>query len=84
MVPSTQIFGRLMPCFHQFFEGMGLGGCISQAKFKSTAVAIMGIFFSLTTPVGIALGIGIKKNYDENSSTALMLKGFSTLLQLGF
>ncbi|PPD93923.1 hypothetical protein GOBAR_DD09074 [Gossypium barbadense] len=27
--------------FHQFFEGMGLGGCISQAKFKGRSVAII-------------------------------------------
>ncbi|XP_022759090.1 zinc transporter 8-like [Durio zibethinus] len=61
--------------FHQFFEGMGLGGCISQAKFKSRAVAIMAIFFSLTTPVGIAIGIGISNIYDENSPTALIVEG---------
>ncbi|KAF8408586.1 hypothetical protein HHK36_004649 [Tetracentron sinense] len=61
--------------FHQFFEGMGLGGCISQAKFKSRGVAIMAIFFSLTTPIGIAIGIGISKVYDENSPTALIVEG---------
>ncbi|KAF8390872.1 hypothetical protein HHK36_023171 [Tetracentron sinense] len=61
--------------FHQFFEGMGLGGCISQAKFKSQAIAIMALFFSLTTPVGIAIGIGISNVYDENSPTALIVEG---------
>ncbi|CAN0919706.1 Zinc transporter 1 [Linum grandiflorum] len=35
--------------FHQFFEGMGFGGCISQAKFKSGVVALMALFFSLAT-----------------------------------
>ncbi|XP_068656366.1 zinc transporter 8-like [Aristolochia californica] len=61
--------------FHQFFEGMGLGGCIVQAKFKSKAVAIMALFFSLTTPLGIAVGIGISSVYDENSPTALIVEG---------
>ncbi|KAL5741771.1 hypothetical protein ACOSP7_028503 [Xanthoceras sorbifolium] len=61
--------------FHQFFEGMGLGGCISQAKFKGGAVAIMVLFFSLTTPVGIGIGIGISNVYDENSPTALIVEG---------
>ncbi|KAL4360473.1 hypothetical protein GQ457_04G024350 [Hibiscus cannabinus] len=61
--------------FHQFFEGMGLGGCISQAEFKSRAVTIMALFFSLTTPVGIAIGIGITKSYNENSPTALIVQG---------
>ncbi|KAK2651225.1 hypothetical protein Ddye_018714 [Dipteronia dyeriana] len=61
--------------FHQFFEGMGLGGCIAQAKFKGAATAIMVLFFSLTTPVGIAIGIGITNVYEETSSTALIVEG---------
>ncbi|KAG9141058.1 hypothetical protein Leryth_012632 [Lithospermum erythrorhizon] len=49
--------------FHQFFEGMGLGGCLSQAKFKSLSTSIMAIFFSLTTPVqGMRISIGISKS----------------------
>ncbi|MED6213048.1 hypothetical protein PIB30_089497 [Stylosanthes scabra] len=61
--------------FHQFFEGMGLGGCISQAKFKRRAVVTMALFFTLTTPVGIAIGIGITKAYKENSPRALIVEG---------
>nr|GMD33056.1 zinc transporter 5-like [Ipomoea batatas] len=61
--------------FHQFFEGMGLGGCIAQAKFKTRAVALMAFFFSLTTPIGIAIGLGITNVYDENSPTALIVEG---------
>lgn len=61
--------------FHQFFEGMGLGGCICQAKFKSRAIATMVLFFSLTTPVGIALGMGVSSFYKENSRTALIVEG---------
>nr|XP_023885679.1 zinc transporter 8-like [Quercus suber]POE69338.1 zinc transporter 5 [Quercus suber] len=61
--------------FHQFFEGMGLGGCITQAKFKSKAVAIMSLFFSLTTPVGIIIGLAISNVYSESSPTALIVQG---------
>lgn len=61
--------------FHQFFEGMGLGGCISQAKFKSVSTAMMAIFFSLTTPIGIAVGIGISNIYREDSNTSLIVEG---------
>ncbi|XP_059441352.1 zinc transporter 1-like [Corylus avellana] len=61
--------------FHQFFEGLGLGGCISQAKFKTTSAAIMATFFSLTTPLGIAIGIGISSVYNENSPTSLIVEG---------
>ncbi|CAL9101316.1 unnamed protein product [Musa acuminata var. zebrina] len=58
--------------FHQFFEGMGLGGCIVQARFEFKT---MGLFFSLTTPVGIAIGTGISSVYNENSPTALIVQG---------
>ncbi|XP_020209130.1 zinc transporter 8 [Cajanus cajan] len=61
--------------FHQFFEGMGLGSCISQANFKKLSVTIMGLFFALTTPVGIGIGIGITNVYDESSPTALIVEG---------
>ncbi|KAJ9185200.1 hypothetical protein P3X46_004858 [Hevea brasiliensis] len=54
---------------------MGLGGCIAQAKFKGRVVASMSLFFSLTTPVGIAIGIGISNVYNENSPTALIVEG---------
>ncbi|GFP96571.1 zinc transporter 5 [Phtheirospermum japonicum] len=61
--------------FHQLFEGIGLGGCITQAKFNARAVAIMAAFFSLTTPIGIAIGIGIANVYSETSPTALIVQG---------
>ncbi|GMI80186.1 zinc transporter 7 precursor [Hibiscus trionum] len=44
-------------CFHQMFEGMGLGGCILQAKYEFQMKATMVFFFSVTTPLGIVLGV---------------------------
>ncbi|XP_047312524.1 zinc transporter 5-like [Impatiens glandulifera] len=61
--------------FHQFFEGVGLGACISLARFKSCSMATMAVFFSLTTPIGIAIGIGVSNIYDEASPTALIVQG---------
>ncbi|RDX74421.1 Zinc transporter 1 [Mucuna pruriens] len=61
--------------FHQFFEGMGLGGCISQAEFESKSTAVMATFFSLTTPIGIGIGMGVSSVYKENSPTALTVEG---------
>ncbi|KAM4071393.1 hypothetical protein ACB094_11G059200 [Castanea mollissima] len=69
--------------FHQFFEGMGLGGCISQAKFQNRAVVVMATFFSLTTPVGIAIGIGISSVYNENSPKALIFEGIFNAASAG-
>ncbi|RLM98305.1 zinc transporter 5-like [Panicum miliaceum] len=53
--------------FHQLFEGIGLGGCIVQAKFRLKSVVAMALFFSVTTPAGVAIGIAISSVYDETS-----------------
>ncbi|KAL5987836.1 putative zinc transporter 10 [Asimina triloba] len=62
-------------CFHQMFEGMGLGGCILQAAYKLPKQAAMVFFFATTTPFGIALGIAISNVYRENSPTSLIVIG---------
>ncbi|PKA50588.1 Zinc transporter 5 [Apostasia shenzhenica] len=61
--------------FHQLFEGMGLGGCIIQANFELKSMITMILFFSLTTPVGVAVGIGISTVYNESSPKALIVEG---------
>ncbi|XP_071939950.1 zinc transporter 5-like [Coffea arabica] len=48
---------------------------ISQGKFNVRAIAIMSVFFSLTTPVGIAIGIGIANVYKDNSPIAIIVEG---------
>ncbi|KAG5242331.1 zinc transporter protein [Salix suchowensis] len=69
--------------FHQFFEGIGLGGCITQAKFKTKTIVTMGLFFSLTTPVGIAVGLGISNVYNESSPNALIVEGIFNAASAG-
>ncbi|GAB4836828.1 hypothetical protein Ancab_001742 [Ancistrocladus abbreviatus] len=70
-------------CFHQLFEGMGLGGCILQAEYGLKTKAIMVGFFSVTTPFGIALGIGLLKAYNENSPGALIVVGVLNAISAG-
>ncbi|WOL07861.1 fe(2+) transport protein 1 [Canna indica] len=62
-------------CFHQLFEGMGLGGCILQAEYGLKMKAILAFFFATTTPFGVALGIGLSNVYRDNSPTALIVVG---------
>uniref|UniRef100_A0A7N2LIN7 Uncharacterized protein n=1 Tax=Quercus lobata TaxID=97700 RepID=A0A7N2LIN7_QUELO len=69
--------------FHKFFEGVGLGGCIALAQFKSKSAAIMSFFFSLTTPLGIVVGIGISSTYNDNSPTAPIVEGTFKALAAG-
>lgn len=82
-VPCTirPLFAALT--FHQFFEGMGLGGCIAQAGFKNVTTFFMALAFSLTTPVGIAIGMGISSTYNENSTTALIVEGLFDAISSG-
>ncbi|GJW41472.1 ribonuclease H-like domain-containing protein [Tanacetum coccineum] len=61
--------------FHQFFEGLGLGGSIFQAKIKSLTTIMMGTSFAVTTPSGIVIGILISNTYDEKGSKALIVEG---------
>jgi len=82
-VPCTikPLFAALT--FHQFFEGVGLGGCIAQAGFKTVTIFFMALAFSLTTPMGIAIGIGISSTYNENSPTALIVEGLFDAISSG-
>ncbi|KAK1280082.1 Fe(2+) transport protein 2 [Acorus gramineus] len=70
-------------CFHQLFEGMGLGGCILQAEYDMKIKAIMVFFFATTTPFGIALGIGLSNVYKDNSPTALIVVGLLNACSAG-
>ncbi|XP_031479159.1 fe(2+) transport protein 2-like [Nymphaea colorata] len=70
-------------CFHQLFEGMGLGGCILQADYKLKAKAIMAFFFSVTTPFGVAMGIGLSNVYSDTSPTALIVQGLLNACSAG-
>ncbi|KAH7415199.1 hypothetical protein KP509_14G032200 [Ceratopteris richardii] len=69
--------------FHQFFEGIALGSCIAQAGYRRRASALMGFFFSITTPLGVGIGMGIASTYNENSPKALIVKGIFDSMSTG-
>ncbi|XVE79833.1 hypothetical protein DITRI_Ditri14bG0088300 [Diplodiscus trichospermus] len=71
--------------FHQIFEGMGLGGCIAQAGFSMGTVAYMCFMFSVTTPVGIVLGMIVFSvtGYNDSSPNALIMEGVLGALSSG-
>ncbi|KAE8669764.1 Fe(2+) transport protein 1 [Hibiscus syriacus] len=60
-------------CFHQMFEGMGLGGCILQSEYKALKKFIMVFFFSVTTPFDF-MGPNLQ------SSIKLQLKSYVAVL----
>jgi zinc transporter 1/2/3 len=46
-----------------------------QAEYGMKMKSILVFFFSVTTPFGIALGIGLSNIYTENSPAALIVEG---------
>lgn len=69
--------------FHQFFEGFALGGCISQAQFKTLSTTLMACFFAITTPAGIAFGTAISSSYNPDSPRALVIEGIFDCVSAG-
>jgi len=56
--------------FHQFFEGLALGARVARAAFKSRAhIWMLDLVFGLAAPVGIAMGIGVRKAVENSAFT---------------
>ena len=71
--------------FHQFFEAIALGAQIARIKKKSIIPAIiMIIIFTLSTPVGVAIGIGIRSNsYNPKAVSTLLVNGIFDSVSAG-
>ncbi|KAI8993467.1 ZIP zinc transporter-domain-containing protein [Pilobolus umbonatus] len=55
--------------FHQVFEGIALGTRINELQCTSWGKPLLlGAFFMLTTPFGVAVGIGIRSNMQPGSA----------------
>jgi len=64
--------------FHQMFEGLGLGSRLSQLQLPrklSWTLYLAGIIYSIMTPLGIAIGLGLRNTYNGNSATANIVSG---------
>ncbi|KAN0055439.1 hypothetical protein ACTA71_008550 [Dictyostelium dimigraforme] len=77
--------------FHQFFEGVALGSRVSDAKLTSHwHEALLASIFSISAPIGIAIGIGVISSINVNGETFLFVQGIfdavcsGILLYIGF
>lgn len=63
--------------FHQFFEGVALGGRIASLQFKRSSLQpwLLSAWFACSTPLGMAIGIGIRSTYEGESVTSLIVQG---------
>lgn len=68
---------------HQFFEGAGLSTCILEAGLERRKNAMMFALFSVTTSLGVCLGIGLSKIYDEDSRESKLVEGIFNALASG-
>lgn len=71
--------------FHQFFEAIALGAQIARLKKKSIIPAIvMIILFTISTPAGVAIGIGIRSNsYNPKAVSTLLINGIFDSISAG-
>jgi zinc transporter 1/2/3 len=81
--PAAQTGLCVALCFHQLFEGIGLGASLAQARLPRRRVLAMISAFALTTPMGVAIGIGISTAYDGESTTASVVRGVFNALSAG-
>jgi zinc transporter 1/2/3 len=63
--------------FHQSFEGLGIGARMSAIPFKrkSWLPWILCMLYGLTTPISIAIGLGVRTTYNPNSNVANIVSG---------
>ncbi|KLO06653.1 ZIP zinc/iron transport family [Schizopora paradoxa] len=72
--------------FHQMFEGLGLGSRLAFLKLPPgyNYVAVVGaLLYGITTPVGIAAGLGIRTTYNPDSTKASIVSGVMDALSAG-
>ena len=54
-----------------------------QAQFKNLSAVLMASFFAITTPAGIAAGVGLSTIYNPNSPRALVIEGILDSVSAG-
>ncbi|KAI9891740.1 MAG: hypothetical protein M1814_002490 [Vezdaea aestivalis] len=64
--------------FHQTFEGLGLGSrlaLIPWPKSKRWTPYFLATAYGLSTPIAIAIGLGVRESYSPGSATSLIVNG---------
>lgn len=80
-------FGTLYPVlvFHQSFEGLGIGARMSSIPFPRGSYLpwILCLAYGLTTPISIAIGLGVRTTYSAGSFTANVVSGVLDAMSAG-
>lgn len=72
--------------FHQSFEGLGIGARLSAIPFPkrlSWMPWALCTAYGLTTPIALAIGLGVRTTYNESSITANIVSGVLDSISAG-
>lgn len=72
--------------FHQSFEGLGVGARLSTIPFPKPLRWLPWVLcaaYGLTTPISIAIGIGVRTTYSDSSYTASVVSGVLDSISAG-
>ncbi|RHZ57464.1 high-affinity Zn(2+) transporter ZRT1 [Aspergillus thermomutatus] len=80
-------FATLYPVlvFHQSFEGLGIGARMSALHFGKHRWLpwALCLAYGLTTPVSIAIGLGVRTSYNPNSKMSMIVQGVLNAVSAG-
>ncbi|EZF28670.1 hypothetical protein H101_07651 [Trichophyton interdigitale H6] len=72
--------------FHQTFEGLGLGSRLATIPWpnsKRHTPYLLAIAFGLSTPIAIAIGLGVRNSYPPEGRTTLIVNGIFDSISAG-
>jgi zinc transporter 1/2/3 len=72
--------------FHQSFEGLGLGtrlAAVQWPKSKRWSPYLLGAGYAISTPIAIAIGLGVRQSFAPGSQTTLIANGVFDSISAG-
>ena len=72
--------------FHQTFEGLGLGARLAFLPLPhkySWVPAVAGLSYACVTPIGMAIGLGVRASYNGNAVKTLVASGILDAISAG-
>jgi zinc transporter 1/2/3 len=72
--------------FHQTFEGLGLGARLAEVPWprsKRMTPYLMALGYGMSTPIAIAIGLGVRESFLPEGRTTLLVNGIFDSISAG-